>query len=54
MWSYNHSPAYVDAVLAYAAVMTAEPQAFLGYHGWQVFYRHAQGDTLLPEGWSGV
>ncbi len=54
VFSYNHSNAYVDAVLAYAAVMTAEPRAFLGYHGWQVFYRHAQGDTLLPEGWSGV
>ena len=54
VWNYNHSYAYVDAVLAYAAVMTADPAAFNGYHGWQVFYRHAQGDTLLPEGWSGA
>ena len=54
VWSYNHSDAYVDAVLAYAAVMNAEAKAFLGYHGWQVFYRHAQGDTLLPEGWAGA
>ena len=53
VFSYNRSDAYVDAVLAYAGVMTAEPKAFLGYHGWQVFYRHAQGDTLLPEGWQG-
>jgi membrane-bound lytic murein transglycosylase B len=53
VWSYNHSAAYVDAVLAYAAVMAADPRAFYGYHGWQVFYRHAQGDTLLPEGWTG-
>lgn len=54
VWSYNHSYAYVDAVLAYARIMTDDPKAFLGYHGWQVFYRHASGDTLLPEGWSGV
>ena len=54
VWSYNHSDAYVDAVLAYAGVMTADPDAFSGYHGWQVFYRHANGDALLPEGWSGV
>ena len=53
VWSYNHSYAYVDAVLAYAATMRAEPRAFLGYHGWQVFYRHAAGDVLLPEGWRG-
>ena len=54
VWSYNHADAYVDAVLGYAAIMTADPRAFYGYHGWQVFYRHAAGDTLLPEGWSGV
>jgi len=52
VWSYNHSYAYVDAVLAYAATMRADQRAFLGYHGWQVFYRHADGDVLLPEGWT--
>jgi len=51
VWNYNHSYAYVDAVLAYAATMKADQRAFLGYHGWQVFYRHADGDLLLPEGW---
>lgn len=54
VWSYNHSYAYVDGVLAYAATMRANERAFFGYHGWQVFYRHANGDLLLPEGWSGV
>jgi hypothetical protein len=54
VWSYNHANAYVDAVLGYAGIMTTDPRAFYGYHGWQVFYRHATGDTLLPEGWSGV
>ena len=54
VFSYNRSNAYVDAVLAYAGVMTADPRSFLGYHGWQVFYRHAQGDTLLPEGWNNI
>lgn len=52
VWNYNHSYAYVDAVLAYAATMRADQRAFLGYHGWQVFYRHADGDVLLPEGWT--
>jgi len=51
VWSYNHAYAYVDAVLAYAATLKADQRAFLGYHGWQVFYRHADGDVLLPEGW---
>lgn len=54
VWSYNHSYAYVDAVLAYAATMKADLRALLGYHGWQVFYRHAGGDLLLPEGWNGT
>jgi len=53
VWSYNHSYAYVDAVLAYAATMRADQRAFFGYHGFQVFYRHANGDILLPEGWNG-
>ena len=52
VWNYNHSYAYVDAVLAYAATMQADPRALLGYHGWQVFYAHADGDLLLPEGWT--
>ena len=54
VWSYNHSYAYVDAVLAYADTMRADERAFFGYHGWQVFYRHANGDLLLPEGWTGT
>ena len=54
VWSYNQSNAYVDGVLAYAATMKADQRAFLGYHGWQVFYRHANGDLLLPEGWNGT
>jgi membrane-bound lytic murein transglycosylase B len=53
VWSYNHSQAYVDAVLAYTSVMQADGRAFYGYHGWQVFYRHAEGDALLHEGWTG-
>lgn len=54
VWNYNHSYAYVDAVLAYAATMRGDERAFIGYHGWQVIYRHASGDLLLPEGWSGA
>ena len=53
VFSYNRSNAYVDGVLAYTATMRSDERAFFGYHGWQVFYRHAAGDVLLHEGWTG-
>jgi hypothetical protein len=50
--AYNHDNEYVDAVMKYAAVMRADPSAFRGYYGWQVYFVTASGTFLLPEGWS--
>ena len=47
LYAYNPSRRYGRAVSAYASQLRANPQAFLGYYHWQVFY----GDTLLPEGY---
>jgi hypothetical protein len=52
IWMYNHDDEYVDAVMKYAAVMRANPSAFRGYYGWQVYFVTANGTFLLPEGWS--
>ncbi|MDQ1403653.1 MAG: hypothetical protein QOG03_1969 [Actinomycetota bacterium] len=52
IWNYNHSDAYVAAVIAYANQMIANPRAYYGYWGWQVYYRYTGGAVLLPEGWT--
>jgi Transglycosylase SLT domain len=43
LYAYNHSPLYVDAVLAYARVMRRDLRAFYGFHAWQVFVRTPSG-----------
>jgi hypothetical protein len=50
--AYNPSDAYVAAISGYAGVMAAEPRAYHGFHSWQVFVGTADGDLLLPEGWT--
>jgi len=52
IWAYNHDDEYVDAVMKYAEVMRADPSAFRGYYGWQVYFITANGTFLLSEGWS--
>ena len=32
-------------------VLAADPAAFHGYHGWEVYYRTTAGDVLLPIGY---
>ena len=49
---YNHSGAYVRAVNDYAAVLAADPAAFAGYYGWDVYCKTTSGDILLPVGYS--
>ena len=43
LYSYNHSTLYVDAILAYAAVLRRDLRAFYGFHAWQVFVRTPDG-----------
>lgn len=50
---YNNSAYYVEAVVAYASVLRADPAAYGGYYHWQVRYRLASGDVLLLEGYRG-
>lgn len=51
LFRYNNSQRYVRAITFYAEVMRADPAAYRGYHGWQVYYLTTQGDVLLPVGY---
>ena len=51
LFNYNNSPHYVDAVVAYADVLRADPDAYRSYHGWQVYYVTPRGEFLLPVGY---
>lgn len=53
VWNYNHSDRYVQAVTLYARRMLADPAAYAAYWQWDVYYRLASGDVLLPVGWTG-
>jgi hypothetical protein len=52
LFAYNHSNAYVSALIAYADVMKTEPLAYRGYHGWQVYYPTLDGPIHMPVGWT--
>ena len=52
LFRYNNSQRYVRAVTAYAEVMRAEPDAYRGYYGWQVYYPTQDGPILMPPGWT--
>lgn len=51
LFNYNRSQRYVNAVTAYAEQMGASERAYVGYYHWQVYYRLADGDRLLPVGY---
>jgi hypothetical protein len=51
LFNYNRSQRYVKAVTAYAEQMGGDEQAYFGYYHWQVYYRMAEGDRLLPVGY---
>ena len=51
LFAYNHSQAYVNALVLYAEAMKADPAAYRGYHGWQVYYPTQDGPVLLSVGW---
>ena len=53
LFNYNRSQRYVTAVTAYAEQMGADERAYFGYYHWQVYYRLADGDRLLPVGYVG-
>jgi hypothetical protein len=52
LFAYNHAQAYVNALVYYANVMKSDPNAYRGYHGWQVYYPTTDGPIYMPAGWS--
>lgn len=54
LFSYNRSRRYVAAIKLYAQEMAKDERAFRGYHQWQVYYRMADGDRILLEGYPDV
>lgn len=47
LYAYNHSDAYVDAVLLYANRMKRRPSSYYEYYSWQVFVITTEGDLRL-------
>jgi hypothetical protein len=47
LWHYNHSAAYVDAVLRYSREMEADADDLYVFYSWQLFVRTEHGDLRL-------
>jgi Transglycosylase SLT domain len=47
LYAYNHSSAYVNAVVLYARQMDRNVKHFYAYYLWQVFVRTTEGDVQL-------
>jgi soluble lytic murein transglycosylase-like protein len=47
LFAYNHSSAYVDAILRYTARIRADLRNLYVFYSWQVFVRTQQGDLRL-------
>jgi soluble lytic murein transglycosylase-like protein len=47
LYAYNHSDAYVDAVLLYARQMKRREANYYAYYSWQVFVITTKGDVRL-------
>jgi hypothetical protein len=52
IFAYNHSAFYVNAVTGYGEAMHADPLAYRGFYGWQVYYPTLDGPILMPAGWT--
>ncbi|HHO53100.1 MAG TPA: lytic transglycosylase domain-containing protein [Deltaproteobacteria bacterium] len=51
IWHYNHSPAYVRAILLFSEAMREEPRMFYALRGWKVYYRTVAGSIWLRTGY---
>lgn len=52
IYAYNHSSFYVNAVKGYGEAMHADPLAYRGFYGWQVYYPTLDGPIWMPPGWT--
>ncbi|HEC09529.1 MAG TPA: lytic transglycosylase domain-containing protein [Acidimicrobiales bacterium] len=50
--AYNHSDAYVSAVVSYAKVMATDPWTVTAFHGWRVYVSTVEGTLWIPSGYS--
>ncbi|HUW03368.1 MAG TPA: transglycosylase SLT domain-containing protein [Acidimicrobiales bacterium] len=52
LFRYNNHQNYVRGVTSYALVMKEDPQAFFGFHQWQVVFLTVRGDVILFPGYA--
>jgi hypothetical protein len=52
VYEYNPNDGYVAVVTAYAESLRDEPELYVGYHAFQVFFGSAAGTIRLPIGYS--
>ncbi|ORV10626.1 lytic transglycosylase [Mycolicibacterium canariasense] len=52
LFRYNNADEYVRAVTDYAALIGADPAAFLTFYRWDVYYFTTAGDVVLPIGYA--
>lgn len=51
LWGYNNSDHYVNAVLAYAELLTFDERALRGFYNWEIYVGSAAGTLWLPVGY---
>jgi len=51
LWGYNNSDHYVNAVLAYAELLTFDERALRGFYNWEIYVGSAVGTLWLPVGY---
>ncbi len=51
LFGYNNSDNYVNAVLAYAALLELDERAIRGFYNWEVYVGTAAGTLWLPVGY---
>ncbi|MFF0308926.1 transglycosylase SLT domain-containing protein [Streptosporangium sp. NPDC004379] len=47
LYAYNHSTAYVDAILLHARQMKRDPRNYYAYYNWQVFVITTKGERRI-------
>lgn len=52
LWGYNNSDYYGRAVLLYASLLRADPQAYIGLYHWEIHVNTEAGDLWLPVGYA--
>ncbi|MFT7475763.1 MAG: hypothetical protein ACI81L_002704, partial [Verrucomicrobiales bacterium] len=51
LWGYNNSDHYVNAVLAYARLVTLDERSLRGFYNWEIYVGTEAGTLWLPVGY---